>query len=54
MCLQKSCQRNKNINVQTGLCNVCDEVVKDTTERFKDKNAKKVATKKVDFAGMVK
>jgi hypothetical protein len=53
-CLQKSCQRNKHIDVRSGLCNVCQEVVKDTTEKFKEvskMNPKKV---EVDFAEMVK
>ena len=55
-CLQKSCQRNKNIDVQSGLCNVCHDVVKDTTEKFKNKEAIKVIKKKVEvnFADMVR
>ena len=47
-CLQKSCQRNKNINEQSGLCNVCNEVVHDTTKRLKDKTVDKVIMKKVE------
>ena len=54
-CLQKSCQRNKNINVGNGLCNVCSEVVKDTTKRLDIKKATKVTKRvEVDFAEMVK
>ena len=55
-CVQKSCQRNKNIDVQSGLCNVCHDVVKETTDKFKNKEARKVITKKVevDFADMVR
>ena len=53
--LQKSCQRNKNINVENGLWNVCSEVIKDTTKRIDNKKATKV-TKRVeeDFAEIVK
>ena len=55
-CIQKSCQRNKNINDVNGLCNVCNDVVKDTTKRLEDKKVNKVPRKKVevDFAKMVK
>ena len=55
-CLQKSCQRTKNINNENGLCNVCNDVVKDTTKRLEDIKANKVPPKKVeiDFVKMVK
>ena len=55
-CVQNSCQRNKNIDVQSGLCNVCHDVVKETTDKFKNKEARKVITKKVevDFADIVR
>ena len=52
--LQKSCQRNKNINVENGLWNVCSEVIKDTTKIIDNKKATKV-TKRVEvhFAEIV-
>ena len=55
-CLQKSCQRNKNINFKTGLCNVCEEVVQDTTNKLIKKDQTKILIKKVDvdYKEMVK
>ena len=37
-CLQ-SCRRTKNIKVENGLYNVCNDNVKDTTKRLEDKKA---------------
>ena len=55
-CQQKSCQRNKNINLTTGLCNVCEEVVQETTNKVKKKDQTKIMMKKVeiDYKEMVK
>ena len=37
-CLQ-ICRRTKNIKVENGLYNVCNDVVKDTTKRLEGKKA---------------
>ena len=36
-CVQRSCQRNKNI-LSNGYFNVCNEAVRDTTAKFVEKN----------------
>ena len=36
-CVQRSCQRTKNI-LDNGYCNVCNEAVKETTAKFVEKN----------------
>ena len=36
-CVQRSCQRTKNI-LENGYCNVCSEAVKETTAKFVEKN----------------
>ena len=48
-CQQKSCQRNANINLKSGFCNVCEDVVQDTTNKLKQKNQSKILMKKVDL-----
>ena len=55
-CLQKTCQRNKKIKLQSGYRSFCDEVAKDTTDKVKEKEASKdsIKTVKVEFNEMVK
>ena len=47
-CSQKSCNR-KSINVSSGFCNVCEEVVKDTTNKVKNIAKEGMMGKKVEI-----
>ena len=47
-CSQKSCNR-KSINVSSGFCNVCEEVVKDTTNKVKNIAKEGMMRKKVEI-----
>ena len=47
-CSQKSCNRKCN-NSSSGFCNVCEEVVKDTTEKVKKIGKESIMGKKVDI-----
>ena len=47
-CSQKSCNR-KSSNSSSGFCSVCEEVVKDTTEKVKNISKERIMGGKVDI-----
>ena len=51
-CVQKLCQRSKNLN-SDGRCNVCEDVIKDNENKHKSKEKTKVEKVAVDFKLMV-
>ena len=52
-CVQKSCQRNKNL-LENGYCNVCNEAVQETTTKELEKNNKFKGIKQVDTQELLK